>query len=644
MSLSDAGRIVIRSVFLIPFVGLLSAACGSNPVAPSQSALPAGGSTSASQASVASVLPSTLPPSGAEQTLFVSGANFKPGLTVTFTSTASTNSLHGGPPTSFGGSAISELTDSSFQVRVTIPTNGHYTLSVTNPESTPSGPVSVNAEPSPSTAPTVVGMSPKSPTAASATQGVYVLGTNFQAGLKVLLTSSGGNTSTIDGSAIYFGTATAFKMWAVLAEGGAYSLRVVNPSGDSSESWNFTVKGVEPPTTPPTTPQPPGDETPSISGISPSAPTVNPSAQQVYVGGVHFANGLSVSLKRSNGESITLDGSAITFGSATAFKMSVVLADAGGYAMRVTNPSGKASDWFTFTVKMPEVPQAPTVTSIQPASPSASTAAQGVYVFGTNFATGLSVQLTRPNGETSTIGGTAIYFGSATVFKMNVVLGAAGPYSLKVANPSGLVSNAWAFTVQTPEPPTPSISGTSPRYPIQNTAPQKVYVGGVGFEAGLTVQLTSPGGSTTTLDPSAVTFGSSTAFSINVILAELGDWVMRVTNPSGKMSEPKVFTVKSLEVPTPAITSISPSAIVVGTAGQGVYVFGTGFESGLTVLLTRPNGETSTISGSPIYFGSSTVFKVNLLLNAAGGYSLKVVNPSGKTSEAWTFTVNASGS
>lgn len=622
---SGAGKFLIRSSFVV--LGALAVACShSNPAGPTPDLT--SGQSAGVQATVAGVLPASLPPSGTAQTLMVDGGNFQPGLTVELMSSS-------GGATTFGGSAITNLTETSFQVSVRVSEQGAYQLRVINPASRPSESVTVTATPSETSAPTVAGLSPGSPTQNDAVQGVYVAGTNFQAGLHVTLTLPGGGSMTVDGSSVVFGSPTMIKMFVVLHDAGSYKLRVVNSSGQTSEPWTFTVKGVDP------TPA-----TPVVTGLSPSSPTTNSSAQYIYVAGSGFEAGLSVALTRPNGETSTIAGSAINFGSSSGFKMSVLLGDPGSHSLRVINPSGKTSEPWTFTVKPPEAPQAPVVTGISPESPSKKSEAQGVYVSGDNFASGLTVVLTRPNGEMSTIGGSAIYFGSPTVFKMMVVLADVGAYSFKVVNPAGLMSNVWTFTVKVPEVPTPSVSGLSPSSPTQSSSPQQIYVGGTGFESGLFVTLTLPGGGTTTIGGSAITFGqttsgSSSSFKMTVVLADAGVYSMTVTNPSGKTSAPKSFTVKSPESLTPTVTGLSPSSPTLKAEAQGVYVAGTNFQEGLSVLVTRPNGETSTIGGSAIYFGSATIFKMNLVLGVAGDYSMRVVNPSGKTSDAWAFTVKA---
>jgi hypothetical protein len=237
--------------FLAACVSRLVAGCGgSTPTSPSPAAAAAAAVPStASQANVSSVLPTSPPPSDAVQTLVVDGNNFKPGLTVTFR---------------------------------------------------PSG------------------------------------------GDTKTLTMPNGSTTTVSGSGINFASSTLFNMLVVLADAGTYSVKVTNPSGQTSNSFTFTVKAVEPPA-----PQ----VAPTITRVSPNTPTQSTVAQHIYLGGTNFVTGLTVTLTLPNGTSSTISSSAIAFGNSTVFNMQALLATAGSYSVKVTNPSGQASNVFAFTVK-----------------------------------------------------------------------------------------------------------------------------------------------------------------------------------------------------------------------------------------------------------------------------------------------------
>src|SRR5471030_2949891 len=132
---------------LIAVLGLVAARCGSSsPTSPSTISVVQSTPASASpvQANISSVLPAVLPPSTSTQTLIVTGSNFQQGMIVSFAQTpSSTPSKLTDSTQTFTGSAIQNLTDTSFQISVAVSGAGTYTVSVTNPSSTPSTPATV---------------------------------------------------------------------------------------------------------------------------------------------------------------------------------------------------------------------------------------------------------------------------------------------------------------------------------------------------------------------------------------------------------------------------------------------------------------------------------------------------------------------
>ena len=550
LSLSSR-KSVIGSFALI--LGLLASACsGSNPAAPSNfSPVTTATSAAAPTASVSQVLPASLPPSPVPQTLFVEGENFKPGLIVDLTFTPSSTASIGqrstrAVTTSASGVEIHNLTETSFEVNVTVTEPGTYRLRVTNPESSPSAPVIVAAEPPVTSRPIVAGISPSSPSQSTAPKSIYVLGNNFEEGLFVQLTAPSSAITVVSGESIDFGSATAFRMKAALPEVGIYRLRAINPSGATSEPWSFTVKAAETPAPP--TPENPTTGAPTITGLTPQSPTTNDASQTVTVVGTNFAAGLTVLLKEPGEDGAeTIAGSSISDLTATSFKFAAKLEDAGGYSLRVVNPSGQTSAPWTFAVKTPEggsTPPAgpPVITSMEPATPTASTATQPLYIVGTNLQPGLTVLLTRPNSETITIPASSITFPSPTVARVMVVLPTTGGHRLRIVNPSGEKSEWREFTVNPAEAPvTPAVTGLLSSPLMAKADAQPVYFSGTGFQAGMIVKLSRPNGETSTI--TAVQVPYSTAFKITVTLGAPGAYSVRVINPSELTSTPFSFDV-----------------------------------------------------------------------------------------------------
>ena len=611
-------------VVLLLLTGGFVAGCGggkdsapslvSSPVAPT----PTEPQPSAPPASVSTVLPERLVPDAGTQPILVMGANFQPGLTVAFSSAS-------GATETLGGSAIQNLTDSSFQVGVVAQDAGTYSLRVINPSATPSAPTTIVAQPTTTTAPMMAGISPASPTVFAGSQTLYLAGNNFLPGLTVTIAGPGG-TVTISGSAVQKVSSTLVQLAVVFANVGNYYLRVVNPDGRTSEPWAFTVKDTE------------LSQRPSVTGLSPASPVASTATQGVYVIGTNFQSGLTVALTLPNGTTTSIGGTAILFGSATAFKLSIVLADAGNYQLRVTSPDGQKSEPLAFTVKPAEQPGKPTVTGVTPTTLVAGTASQSLYVLGTGFQSGLTATFTLPNGTTTSMRGTAILFGSATAFKLSIVLAEAGTYQVCVTNPDGQKSEPSAFAVKPVEQlGKPTVTGISPRTATAGTATQYIYVAGTNFRTGLTVALTLPNGTVTSLSGQAIVFGSATDFKVYLVLTEIGSYQMRVVNSDGQSSEPTTLTVVAQAQPT--VSGVSPTTLVAGTASQPVYVLGTGFQSGLSVTFTLPSGTSTTLSGSAIQFGYDKAVKLSIVLAEAGTYQVRVINPDGQRSEPWAFAV-----
>src|SRR5579862_104923 len=535
-------RLFDRRFVAIAVLGLCAARCGnSSPTSPSTSTA-AASTVQVSAANISDVLPAALPPSATTQTLLVDGSNFRPGLTVAFTfiPSGSHTASDGSSTQTIGGSSIQNLTDSSFQVSVNVPGPGTYSLRVTNPSSPSSEPVTVTGQTSTTSNPQVVGLSPRSPTAGGDPQSVYVAGINFQSGLSVAVTSPGGAVTTLDPSAIVFGSPTMFRMTVTLPDTGSYSLQVTNPSSQSSDPFAFTVKGTE--TAPPAPPTPPTPPTtaPTIAGVTPRSPTRSASPQTIGIGGANFASGLTLQLTSPEGAATTISGSAIQSVTSTTVMFTALLNEDGNFTIAVSNPGGQSSSPFTFTVKENEDTVSPAVANISPATPIQGPAAQDVTVNGTGFQSGLTVQLTAPNSTMSTIGGSAITFGSSTSFKMSVTLGVIGTFRIRVVDPSGQQSDNFSFNVQAGDPApstsTPSILGLSPRSPTVSNTSQTVFVGGSNFASGLTVSLTNPSGDTSTIGGSSILSLTSTGFYFSAVLSDVGSFKLKVVNPSGQSS------------------------------------------------------------------------------------------------------------
>jgi hypothetical protein len=209
-----------------------------------------------------------------------------------------------------------------------------------------------------------------------------------------------------------------------------------------------------------------------------------------------------------------------------------------------------------------------------PASLSATDTSQTIIVVGSNFKPGLTVDITPSTGAKTIVtggashstGGTIHLSGSAiqsvtdTSFEALVTVAAAGTYTLLVNNPAAPPSPAVTVTAQVNNAPRPAISGITPGSPVVSTTAQTVMVVGSDFQAGLSVALTGPKGTTTTLGGAAITDATQTTFHVSATLAEAGTYKLRVSNPGGQISEPCTFTVKAADqLATPTVTGVTPA-------------------------------------------------------------------------------------
>ena len=134
------------------------------------------------------------------------------------------------------------------------------------------------------------------------------------------------------------------------------------------------------------------------------------------------------------------------------------------------------------------------------------------------------------------------------------------------------LATAWAAATY------PRVTSISPATPVVSGTSQTVTVSGSGFQAGLTVSLTSPGSVITTgLQASSVT---STSFQAALTLNAAGTWQIQAIDADGHSSNLLSFTVNPA-VSAPVITSVS-----------ALFVSGTGATLSVTV---NPDGASTLV-------------------------------------------------
>ena len=278
--------------------------------------------------------------------------------------------------------------------------------------------------------PAIFSISPSSPFQSSTDQSVTVSGSGFQAGLTVTVFFPGGATGTLSGSQIQNLASSSFRMVITLGSAGSWGIRVNNPNGQRSSTFNFTVQS------PPV---------PSISFISPSSPTASGNNESVLVNGGNFQSGLTVDVYNSGGTKIaTLSGTQIQSVGGISFTMLINLGTAAAsFGIEVVNPNGGRSPRFTFSAAT----LTPTVSSINPASPPASGKDEPVQVNGSNFQSTFTVEVFNSGGvKIATLTGAQIQNPTAASFTALMNLGTtASSFGIEVVNQSGKRSARFTF-------------------------------------------------------------------------------------------------------------------------------------------------------------------------------------------------------
>ena len=187
---------------------------------------------------------------------------------------------------------------------------------------------------------------------------------------------------------------------------------------------------------------------PRITGVVAVPPGQSSSPQILTVSGESFLAGLSLTVITPGGGSQLFKGADIRSRTESSFQVSMALATTGTYSLIVTNPDGGASAAFGFTVtpsKPAATAEAPIIDAVAPLKPVAQPDAQALRVDGKRFVSGLTVYVTDPTGQVATV--TDVIDMTANGFRVSVVLGMEGQYTLTVKNPDGGASNAFSVTV-----------------------------------------------------------------------------------------------------------------------------------------------------------------------------------------------------
>ncbi|MBI1765701.1 MAG: hypothetical protein HYR56_30220, partial [Acidobacteria bacterium] len=482
---------------------------------------------------------------------------------------------------------------------------GTATITVFNPA--PGGGTSNNATVgivAPNPVPTLSSLNPTSASVGGAAFVLTVNGTNFMPASVVQWNGQNRATAFVSNTQL-----TAQIPAADITNAGTAQITVFNPApgGGASNALPFTIAN--------------GNPVPTLAALNPNVALAGGATFTITVSGTNFVN---TSVVRWNG-----DTRQTTFVSATQLTVVIGAADianAGTAAVLVQNPApgGGNSNTLTFTINNP----VPALTSLNPNSAQAGTAAFTLTVNGTNFVNGSVV---RWNGNARTTN-----FISATQLLALIPaadIASAGTAQITVFNaaPSGGTSNALSFTIAQPNL-VPTLNGLSPNTALATGAAFTLTVNGANFVNGSVVRWN--GGAR------ATQFVSATQLTAQITAADIasaGTAQVSVFNPApgGGTSAELGFSIVQPN-PLPAIVSLTPNSVLAGSPAFTLTITGTGFLNSSSVWWNGFARLTNFINATTLTIQVPAADVAN-----AGTAGLKVVNPApgGGTSNEVLFSI-----
>jgi len=359
----------------------------------------------------------------------------------------------------------------------------------------------------------------------------------------------------------------------------------------------------------------------TITNPAPVLETLNPS--NVNSGAAGFTMTITGSNLQPNTR-VEWDGAPIpTFvDSLTSMRANVSatqLVNAGVIPIRARSAQGALSNTLNFTINGSN----PSITTITPPSVAAGSAQTVFTVDGVNFET-QSVALW--NGQPVT----TAFFNPTRLFVTipASLLRDPGTVQLRVRNPSELTSAPRNISILGAGP---QITTLSPNTVQVGSAGVQLTVSGVNFLNGAVVQFNG-----TDLTPT--TFVDATTLTATIPASQLiatGDFPIVVRNPDGLTSGSSNFSVTGT-TPPPALTSLSPTTVPLGSVAFTLTLNGNNFQTGAIARWNGTNLQTSFQSASLL-----TAQVPASLLNTVATANVDVRNPDNQTSNSLPVQVSA---
>lgn len=367
---------------------------------------------------------------------------------------------------------------------------------------------------------------------------------------------------------------------------------------------------------------------PSITTLTPSSVVAGSGAFTLTVTGTNFINGSTVNI---NGVARTT-----TYVSATQLTSAILASDvatAGTPAVTVTNasPGGGTSNAVTLTVTAPSNP-VPSITTLQPSTIAAGSAAFTLTVNGSGFVSGSTVNFNGAARTTTYVSATQL---TAAIPASDVANTGTAAVTVTSPTPGGGTSNSVSFTITAANNPVPTITSLSPSSTTAGSGAFTLTVTGTNFVSGSTVNFNGTA--------RATTYVSATQLTAAILagdVASAGSASVTVTNPTpgGGSSNSATFTITAPNNPVPAITSLSPSSVTAGASGFTLTVTGANFINGSTVSFNGAVRATTFVSATQL---SVAVLASDVATSGTAAVVVTNPTPGGGASNAVSFTIAA---
>jgi len=452
-------------------------------------------------------------------------------------------------------------------------------------------------------APTITSLSPSSAQAGAAAFTLTVTGTGFLASSVVQWNGADRTTTYVSATQLRIDVGEGDVFF-----GGSVPVTVFNPApgGGTSSAAAFAVN----------------NPVPVLSSLDPSSAGAGGAGFTLTAAGSKFVDGAVV---KWNGTDRTT-----TYVSATSLTAQILASDittAGSALVTVVNPGpgGGSSAALTFTIGTNN--PTPAITTISPTTATPGGLSFMLTVNGSGF---ISSSVVKWNGNTrnpSLVTSTQL---KALIPGSDIA--SAGTVAVTVFNPTpgGGTSNSVDFTIGSGGNPVPAITSLNPSSAVAGASAFTLTVTGTSFVNGAVVRWNGSDRTTS--------FGSATQLTASILagdIAAAGTPQVTVFNPApgGGPSSASSFTVNN---PVPAISSLAPPSVAVGSGAFTLTVNGSNFVNGSVVRWNGTDKTTNYTSASQL-----TASIAGADVAAAGSAQVTVFNPTpgGGLSGASSFTI-----